>query len=114
MCHLLDVLLFWLQVTLPKKRAWRTPCHAWKRGVKGKGVGRVGGGGASRTGQGTGNSMRRRLSKLPFSKLPFSFALNLASVYVGPFLHSSQGNEAHKFFLGSHNEGFWVGAKSLC
>ena len=42
----------------------------WKTRQKGKGVGRVGGVG---TGKGTGKSMRTRLSRLPFSKLPFSF-----------------------------------------
>ena len=40
---------------------------------KGKGVGRVGAGVG--TGKGTGKSMRTCLSKLPFSKLPFSFSL---------------------------------------
>ena len=42
--------------------------------TKGKGerVGRVGGGVG--TGKGTGKSMCKRLSKLPFSSLPFSFS----------------------------------------
>ena len=39
---------------------------------KGKGVGRAGGG--LGTGKGTGKSMRARLSKLAFCKLPFSFS----------------------------------------
>ena len=43
---------------------------------KGKGVGRVGG--QVGTGKGTGKSMRKRLSKLPFSNLPFSFSPNFA------------------------------------
>ena len=34
-------------------------------------------------------------------------------VYVGPFLRSFQGNEAHKLFLGAQNGGFWVGAKKF-
>ena len=37
---------------------------------KGEGVGRAGGGVVA--GKGTGKSMRMRLSKLPFSDLPFS------------------------------------------
>ena len=40
-------------------------------GEKRKGMGRVGGWG--RTGKGTGKSIRTRLSKLPFSKLPSRF-----------------------------------------
>ena len=48
---------------------------------KGKGVERVGGGGG--TGKGTGKRMRTRLSKLPFSKLPFSFSPKKARVTPG-------------------------------
>ena len=54
----------------------------WRRGL-GSGSGAVGGGfhvesegkgeGGMGTAKGTGRSMRRRLSKLPFSKLPFRF-----------------------------------------
>ena len=44
----------------------------WKMTEKGKGVGRAGGGVG--TDKGTGKSMRTRLSKLPFSKLPLSFS----------------------------------------
>ena len=46
--------------------------HVKKMGDKGKGMGRVGGGVG--TGKGTGKSMRTRLSKLPFSKPPFTFS----------------------------------------
>ena len=44
----------------------------WRMREKGKGMGRVGGGVG--TGKGTGKSMRTRLSKLPFCKLPDSFS----------------------------------------
>ena len=43
----------------------------WKMKDKGKGWGGRGGVG---TGKGTGKSMRKRLSKLPLSKPPFSFS----------------------------------------
>ena len=46
----------------------------WTMREKGKEVGRVGGGVG--TGKGTGKSMRTRLSKLPFSKLPLSLSPN--------------------------------------
>ena len=46
----------------------------WGRVQGGGGGGRFSGGGAGEgTGKGTGKSMRARLSKLPFSNLPFSF-----------------------------------------
>ena len=44
----------------------------WERREKGKDAGRVWGGVG--TGKGTGKSMRTHLSKLPFSKLSFSFS----------------------------------------
>ena len=48
---------------------------------KGRGVGRVWGGVG--TGKGTGKSMCTRLSKLPFSKLPFSFSLISVALFLG-------------------------------
>ena len=47
-------------------------CCGKKARERGKGVGRVGAGVG--TGKGTGKSVRTRLSKLPFSKLPWSFS----------------------------------------
>ena len=46
----------------------------WKMSEKGEGARRVWGGVG--TGKGTGKSMRMRLSKLPFSDLPFSSSPN--------------------------------------
>ena len=50
---------------------WGVPVAKKKKRDKGKGLGTVAGGG---TGRGTGKSMRTRLSRLPFGKLPFSLS----------------------------------------
>ena len=52
--------------------AWWGVVFQCKIKAKGKGVGRVGGGVG--TDKGTGKPMRTRLSKLPFSGLPFGLS----------------------------------------
>ena len=63
---------------------WAVSCG--KRGKRGRGWGGWGGGG-QRTGKGTGKSMRKRLSELPFSKLPFEFSFSP----VGSIYHNCRG-----------------------
>ena len=50
------------------------------RGWGGSGVGRVGGGVG--TGRGTGKLLHTRLSKLPFSKLPFTFSSSTEAYFL--------------------------------